>query len=237
MKRLIALMMCAVSLGATAQISYPFNPDADGNGFVGVSDILEGISTYDTFFSPEEIQVGDTMALSDWIPNVSFELQAKQQVIDSLISAYANLTGLLAMEEYLTTSGVCAINYSESNNPAYHYHIPSTCRHVNLVTYYYGGIETDAALRLPENGLFDGQIIEFVLNARTPLSPAEIKIEAWQDGQWVQVGALYYTGCDQSFCQGHYNYLTSTNERLSWTGSQWVSTAYSPQNLEQSQDP
>ena len=40
MKRLVAMMMCAVSLGAAAQstITYPFNPDANSDGFVGVSD-------------------------------------------------------------------------------------------------------------------------------------------------------------------------------------------------------
>ena len=87
MKRFIALMTCAVSLGAAAQstVVYPFNPDANSDGFVGVSDILEGVATYDNFFTPGEILVGDT-ALADWIYMLSATLQGQQELIDSLMN-------------------------------------------------------------------------------------------------------------------------------------------------------
>ena len=85
MKRLISLMMCAVSLGAAAQstITYPFNPDANSDGFVGVSDILEGVATYDNFFSPGEIMVGDT-ALGEWLSSIQNVLTQQQAEIDSI---------------------------------------------------------------------------------------------------------------------------------------------------------
>ena len=85
MKRLVALMMCAVSLGVAAQstITYPFNPDANSDGFVGVSDILEGVATYDNFFSPGEIMVGD-IALGEWLFSIQNTLTQQQAEIDSL---------------------------------------------------------------------------------------------------------------------------------------------------------
>ena len=78
MKRLFALMMCAVSLGAAAQstITYPFNPDADGDSFIGVSDILEGVATYNAEFNPLAIQI-DSVNLIDVI-------QAMQAAIEAL---------------------------------------------------------------------------------------------------------------------------------------------------------
>ena len=45
MKRLVALTMCAVSLGAAAQITYPYNPDENGDGLIGVAD-LQGLLAY-----------------------------------------------------------------------------------------------------------------------------------------------------------------------------------------------
>ena len=46
MKRLLALMLCAVSLGALAQITYPYNPDSDNNGSLGLSDLLDFLALY-----------------------------------------------------------------------------------------------------------------------------------------------------------------------------------------------
>ena len=52
MKRLVALMMCAVSLGAAAQstITYPYNPDGNSDGFIGVVDLQDFLSVYNTEF-------------------------------------------------------------------------------------------------------------------------------------------------------------------------------------------
>ena len=64
MKRLVALTMCAVSLGAAAQstITYPYNPDEDGNGQIAVADLQGILSTYGNAFTPSEILVdGETL--------------------------------------------------------------------------------------------------------------------------------------------------------------------------------
>ena len=57
MKRLVALMMCAVSLGAAAQstITYPYNPDGNADSLIGASDIQDLLSVYGLPFSPSEI--------------------------------------------------------------------------------------------------------------------------------------------------------------------------------------
>ena len=85
MKNFFTLTLCFLTLSLTAQepLTYPFNPDANGDTFVGVSDVLEGISTYDNFFFPSEIMVGDT-TLSNWIQILNQTLANQQAVIDSL---------------------------------------------------------------------------------------------------------------------------------------------------------
>ena len=52
MKRLIALMMCAVSLGAAAQFpNLPYNPDENGDGLIGVADLQGLLALYSQEFS------------------------------------------------------------------------------------------------------------------------------------------------------------------------------------------
>ena len=52
MKRLIALTMCAVSLGAAAQFpNLPYNPDENGDGLIGVTDLQGLLSNYGSEFS------------------------------------------------------------------------------------------------------------------------------------------------------------------------------------------
>ena len=53
MKRLLALMLCTVSLGVTAQVTYPYNPDSDNNGSLGLNDLLDFLALYG---QPLEIQ-------------------------------------------------------------------------------------------------------------------------------------------------------------------------------------
>ena len=52
MKRLVALMMCAVSLGAVAQFpNLPYNPDENGDGLIGVVDLQGLLANYGNEFS------------------------------------------------------------------------------------------------------------------------------------------------------------------------------------------
>ena len=52
MKRLVAMMMFAVSFGAAAQFpSLPYNPDENGDGLIGVADLQGLLSQYGAQFS------------------------------------------------------------------------------------------------------------------------------------------------------------------------------------------
>ena len=52
MKRFVALMMCAVSLGAAAQFpNLPYNPDENGDGLIGVVDLQGLLANYGNEFA------------------------------------------------------------------------------------------------------------------------------------------------------------------------------------------
>ena len=57
MKRIAALMMCAVSLGAAAQIDwdFPYNPDGNNDGYIFSEDLLDLLTVYGQEFNSEEL--------------------------------------------------------------------------------------------------------------------------------------------------------------------------------------
>ena len=81
MKRLVALMMCAVSLGAAAQstITYPYNPDGNADALIGVTDLQDMLSTYGGAFTPSEIQI-DGVGLLQIIQDLQSQLNAIQTI-------------------------------------------------------------------------------------------------------------------------------------------------------------
>ena len=88
----IALISLCFSLSAQETITYPYNPDADGDSFIGVSDILEGVATYDTEFYPLSIQI-DSVNLIDVIQAMQAAIEALEtqneaqgEIIDLLLS-------------------------------------------------------------------------------------------------------------------------------------------------------
>ena len=85
MKRLVALMMCAVSLGAAAQstITYPYNPDGNADGDIAVGDLQDFLTVYGNPFSPSEIMVGDS-SLTYWVEQLSQTIQEQQEMIELL---------------------------------------------------------------------------------------------------------------------------------------------------------
>ena len=53
MKRLLALMLCAMSLGVMAQTEYPYpyNPDGNNDGYISLNDLLDLLSVYGSEFN------------------------------------------------------------------------------------------------------------------------------------------------------------------------------------------
>ena len=78
MNRFFTLLLAASCLAAVGQISYPYNPDEDGNGQIAVGDLQGILATYGNEFSPSEILVdGETLTVV---------LTQLQNSIDSLSS-------------------------------------------------------------------------------------------------------------------------------------------------------
>ena len=77
-------MLCAVSLGVTAQVTYPYNPDGNADGSIALGDLLDAC-VYGNPFSPSEIMVDDS-TLTSWIEQVSEILSQQQLDINDLVN-------------------------------------------------------------------------------------------------------------------------------------------------------
>lgn len=96
-KQLFTLLLVAACLTATAQsdIDYPYNPDFENDGFVGIEDVLELLSVYGTPFTPEQLLL-DGASLTEIIESL-------QSQIDSLASYTNEGFGAIALNDSLLT--------------------------------------------------------------------------------------------------------------------------------------
>ena len=103
MKRLFTLLLVAACLTATAQsdIDYPYNPDFENDGFVGIEDVLELLSVYGTPFTPEQLLL-DGASLTEIIESL-------QSQIDSLASLTNQGFGAIALNDSLLTEYLVSI--------------------------------------------------------------------------------------------------------------------------------
>lgn len=85
MKKLFTLLLVAACFTALAQIEveYPYNPDNQNDGHVGIEDILEILTVYGEEFTPEQLIVEGT-SLTEWIQLLSETVIQQQAQIDSL---------------------------------------------------------------------------------------------------------------------------------------------------------
>lgn len=215
MKQLATFLLLITSLTAFGQssIELPFNPDADGNGFISVSDILEVLSTYDTIFTAEEVLVNGT-ELNSFISETN-------STIDSLSAAAVvceNLQYLESYEAYLENSSSCWLTY----NGIYDFmgfEIPNSCRFVTVFGNESQSVtQTLTPIRLPENGLFPGQIIDFRLTD-VYLWDGQLEIQALQEGNWQTIGSLFQDLYNSPATT--YLYSSQQNERFVWNGVAW----------------
>ena len=78
MKIVFTSFACAMLVSTSwSQITYPYNPDADGDNFIGVSDILEGVANYNTDFYPGAILV-DSLELTEVLDSLQSQITALQ---------------------------------------------------------------------------------------------------------------------------------------------------------------
>ena len=88
MKRLVALIIGAVSLVAAAQstITYPYNPDGDVDGSIASPDLLDFLGVYGGEFSPNEIQI-DGVNLLQIIQDLQNQVASIQPVDVNYVEA------------------------------------------------------------------------------------------------------------------------------------------------------
>jgi len=126
MKNFFTLTLCFLTLSLTAQepLTYPYNPDANSDQFVAVSDVLETIAIYGSDYFPSEIMVGDT-TLSNWIQILNQTLANQQAVIDSLQASLDSqetqldstmIADMIAAAGGLGSGGGCSYSFPDGLN-------------------------------------------------------------------------------------------------------------------------
>ena len=75
MKQLASLFLALLTLTATAQINYPFNPDENADAFISTPDLMEFLAVFGYEWEQEEIQV-DSIPLSMYLSSLEAMIQA-----------------------------------------------------------------------------------------------------------------------------------------------------------------
>ena len=97
MKRLLACLVLCASLTASAQVVYPYNPDANGDSAITSGDLLDFLPVYATTFTPQGITI-DGVPLEEWLGNLEdlalsndVIIGEMQSQVNSLEAANSNL--------------------------------------------------------------------------------------------------------------------------------------------------
>ena len=110
LKHLLTIISCFAVLNLTAQeivVEYPYNPDFENDGNVGVEDLLQLLSSFGMAFEVGELTI-DEVVLSEWLQTISETLIAQQAMIDSLsslTSALDSAADLLSQANFGTSAG------------------------------------------------------------------------------------------------------------------------------------
>ena len=174
MKSISTVFLSIACFAASAQsdIDYPYNPDADGNGFIGVSDILQSLSVYDDLFIPTEIMIDDSVPLSQWVPIAVSELQNLESTLDSI-------QDLQSGQPVFTGQSICMLNHYTSYtwpNPLV-FHLPDSCEIGALFMR-----PTSTQVILPDSSMSRTQSITFAVH-KCPLMVHRFPF--WRKTGWV----------------------------------------------------
>ena len=107
MKYLLTIISCLLALNFTAQevvVEYPYNPDFENDGNVGVEDLLQLLSSFGMAFEVGELTI-DEVVLSEWLQTISETLIAQQAIIDSLSSLVPVLDSAIVADFLNNASG------------------------------------------------------------------------------------------------------------------------------------
>ena len=92
MKHLAALFMALLTLTATAQITYPFNPDENADAYIGAQDLMQFLVVFGLEWEQEELQV-DSIPLSMYLSSLEAMIEASALPEGTMPGQFLQWTG------------------------------------------------------------------------------------------------------------------------------------------------
>ena len=93
MKNLLACLAICASLSASAQVVYPYNPDANGDSAITSGDLLDFLPVFATMFTPEGITI-DGVPLDEWLSDLEAVVNSNAASIESLFAMQSQINEL-----------------------------------------------------------------------------------------------------------------------------------------------
>lgn len=233
MNRFFTLLLAASCLTAVGQVEFPWNPDTNDDGIVGAEDLLGLLSVYNgewelpdpTLWATSTINA--LLELEAELDSVADYLAQSQAAIDSslieLTSLQDNISMVTSFNTYTQTNSRCFIDIPDYNYVSSHVHfdITNSCGCVVVKTAYgqtWSDPSTRAKIRLPQEGLFEGQRI-FVRMIADYSDGAPQQIEQFVNGSWQ-----YLVTLQEHFpTSGASNFSSSmSNKTFIWNGESWT---------------
>lgn len=85
MKRLLACLALCASFSASAQVIYPYNPDANGDSQITSGDLLDFLPVFATTFTPQGITI-DGLPLDEWLIDLEDVVYSNADAVDHLFA-------------------------------------------------------------------------------------------------------------------------------------------------------
>ena len=95
MRHLLACLAICASLSASAQVVYPYNPDANGDNAITSGDLLDFLPVFATSFTPQGITI-DGVPLEEWLDKLEGVVNSHAVYIESLFAIQAQINSLEA---------------------------------------------------------------------------------------------------------------------------------------------
>lgn len=246
MKKLFTLLLTAACFTASAQVEFPWNPDSNGDGEIGVDDLLGMLASFgESWELPSANQWASTtlqglLSLENELDSLGQVLQSEQFFLDSLAASLDSVNVLAFCSEQLTSwnslRNDCFIQMYDGAYSNHAYHVPDDCFHVT-VSIYYGCncCSYSLPIRLPQQGMYVGQIIDFTLLRQGGCINGSISIEALVNGSWSEASTLF-DATDNNTSQFNTNFfLNPSNKRFIWDGFEWILESFPTFQVEPSQ--
>ena len=237
MNRFFTLLLAVSCLTAVGQVTYPYNPDEDGNGQIAVADLQGILSTYGNAFSPSEILVdGETLTtvltqLQNSIDSLSGLTGGGGSVLDmplgtvlpiateSVPEGWMLCDGReISIEEYQGLYDLIGTTYGSGDSafwaqvfyPATTFNIPDLRGRTIIGANDMGGEQSDVlAIHSASVGEVGGEEMHQLTEAEMPSHSHQVEIEGWD--------FVYSQGGYDGF-SGPQEFPTTSQEETSFEG-------------------